>query len=445
MSTSAAQPNARHAWFAVAMVFLFMLINFADKAVIGLSGPAIMKELGLTPTRFGLLGSAFFWLFALSGVIGGFIANRVSTRRLMLTLSAIWSVSLLPMSGRVGFPVLLGSRVVLGAAEGPAFPLSMHAIYQWFADRYRALPSGIVASGAAFGSGLIAPLITWLIVSYSWHAAFAALSAAGLLWTLVWLGWGSDGPLGASGPGASGAEAGGRIAQQARVPYRRLLLTPTALGVFIAGFAAYWLIALNLVWLASFLIKSMQLAPSAAAWVIALPSAMQIVLGIGLGWLSQRLTRAGYSSRLARGMLGCLCVITAGALTAGLPLVPQNALRIAIIGVAFSIGNVIFVLGSTLIAEICPGSQRGALLGITNSIHTLAGLIAPLAMGMLVDAGTDPLRGFRIGFVSAGILVAALGVVAAWLIDPEADILRLHPLHASVTSSARFHRRHEQA
>src|SRR5579862_2247082 len=278
------------AWLTVGMVFLFMLINFADKAVVGLSSTAIMSELRLSHAQFGMLGSAFFWLFAASGVVVGFMANRLSTKRIMLTMSAIWSLSLLPMSAHVGFAALLGSRVVLGAAEGPAFPVSMHAVYQWFIDRDRALPSGIVASGAAFGAGIVAPIVTWIIVSYSWHAAFVVLSTIGLLWTLAWLFVGRDGPLREANPE--------RSVRTDRIPYGQLLFSRTAIGVFIAGFAAYWLIALNLVWLANYLTQSVRLTPSAAAWVIALPSAMQIILGIGVAWLSQRLTQNGYSSRL---------------------------------------------------------------------------------------------------------------------------------------------------
>src|SRR5262249_27992375 len=46
-------------WTIVALIFLFMLINYADKAVIGLSAVPIMRELGLSNTQFGTLGSAF--------------------------------------------------------------------------------------------------------------------------------------------------------------------------------------------------------------------------------------------------------------------------------------------------------------------------------------------------------------------------------------------------
>jgi uncharacterized membrane protein len=57
------------AWGMTALIFLFMLINFADKVVVGLAAQPIMAELHLTPEQFGLIGSSFFFLFALSAVI----------------------------------------------------------------------------------------------------------------------------------------------------------------------------------------------------------------------------------------------------------------------------------------------------------------------------------------------------------------------------------------
>jgi MFS family permease len=411
--------GGRKAWTIVVLVFLFMLINFADKAVVGLSSTAIIDELRLTHAQFGALGSAFFLLFSVSGVAIGFLSNRVSTKRIMLVMGVIWALALLPMTGTVSFVALFGSRVILGAAEGPAFPIALHAVYKWFGDKRRAVPTSVVACGAAFGAGVVAPLITWIIVHYSWHAAFAALAVAGLAWAIVWAAVGEDGPVGHSI--ADGVAP-------ARIPYRYLILSRTASGVYIAGFAAYWMIALNIVWLANYLIRAVHLSPSTAAWVIALPSVMQIVLAPCFALLSQQLTKKGYSSRVARGAFGCACVIGAGAAAACLPMLPLGALKIFLIGLAFSIGSVIFTLGSTLIGEICPSSQRGALLGITNSVHTLAGLIAPVAMGLIVDVGSDPVDGFRTGYLYAGLLVIALGIAAALLIHPEADLRRFRRL-----------------
>jgi len=404
------------AWTTVVLVFLFMLINFADKAVMGLASVPIMGDLRLSHEQFGLLGSAFFLLFSLSGVAVGFLANRIGTKPLMLMMAIVWACALLLPSVAATFQALLLSRVILGAAEGPAFPVAMHCVYKWFADQRRALPTSVVASGAAFGGGLIAPLITWIITHRGWHAAFAILGVAGLVWAVSWALLAREGPL------VVGAAAGTGGGPAAPIPYRRLLSSRTALGVFIGGFAAYWIIALNLVWLANYLVKVVRLPPEQAAWVITLPSIVQMVLAPACAQLSQILTRRGWSSRISRGWLGSLCVILGGVSLASVPFANDRIVAIACIGLGFSIGSVMFTLGTTLIGEISPTPQRGAMLGMTNSIHTLAGLCAPFVMGLLVDVNSDPVAGFRAGYLYAGILVAVLGAVAAVLIDPEADL-----------------------
>ena len=165
------------------------------------------------------------------------------------------------------------------------------------------------------------------------------------------------------------------------IPYASLIFSRTAIGVYLAGFAAYWVIALNLVWLANYLIHALRMAPQSAAWVIALPSALQMVLAPCCAWLSQGLSARGVPSRISRGLFGALCVMISGISMILVPNVGManagvGTLEVLLIGVCFSIGSVIFTLGTTLIGEISPLAQRGAMLGMANSVHTLAGLRA---------------------------------------------------------------------
>ncbi len=85
----AAERVAGRAWLIVAMLFCFMLVNFADKAVLGLSAVPIMQELGLDHTEFGLIGTSFFAFFSLSAVLVGFVVNRVSTTWVLLINPAV--------------------------------------------------------------------------------------------------------------------------------------------------------------------------------------------------------------------------------------------------------------------------------------------------------------------------------------------------------------------
>ena len=416
LKTGLEQAPVRGAWLHVGFVFSFMVINFADKSVIGLSSGPIMSEMGLTNAQFGALGSAFFLLFSISGVVGGFLANEIRTKPLMSLMAALWAASVLPISLVSSFPLLVVSRLVLGAAEGPAFPIALHSVYKWFPDRQRALPTSVISSGAAFGTGMVAPLISWIITRYGWHTAFGVLGMTSLGWLCLWSAMAAEGPL--------DRVLASRPEDIARVTYRQLLSSRTAVGVFLAGFAAYSVIALNITWLANYLVKQVHMTLIKAGWIIGLVSLMQIILVPGFAWLSQVLSGLGVSSRVTRGLLGAACVVTSGACMIWMVGIRTAPLQDLLIGLSFSIGAVIFPLGSNLIGEITPPMQRGAMLGITNSVHTLAGLVAPAMMGHIIDAYASPASGFRIGYVMNGLMVIALGVVAAVLINPQADLAR---------------------
>src|SRR5882724_10238536 len=208
------------AWGMTALIFLFMLINFADKVVVGLAAQPIMAELKLSPEQFGLIGSSFFFLFALSAIVVGFITNRVKTQHTLLVMAIIWSLVQFPMLGTVSLEMLIACRIVLGAGEGPAAPVATHAIYKWFPDSLRGMPTAIIAQGSALGVIVAVPALNWIIVHYSWHWAFAALGIVGLGWVVLWLIFGREGTLVDRPVGQADGSA-------ERVPYRYLLTCPS--------------------------------------------------------------------------------------------------------------------------------------------------------------------------------------------------------------------------
>src|ERR1700760_1121729 len=157
------------AWTITILLTVFMLINFLDKIVLGLVAVPLMDELHLTPQQFGDLGSGFFWLFAVGGVFGGFLANRFRTRSLILAMVLAWSLCQLPIIWAASAGIIILCRAVLGVTQGPAWPIA------------------IVAQGSAVGlivAGLLMPVIT---AHWGWRANFLILAVIGGLWALVWL------------------------------------------------------------------------------------------------------------------------------------------------------------------------------------------------------------------------------------------------------------------
>src|SRR3954464_1185869 len=305
-----ATSTPKGAWTVTFLLFLFMVVNFADKIVVGLAGVPIMTELKLDPEQFGTLGSSFFILFSISALLGGFIVNSVPTRWVLLVMAVIWSVAQFPMVGTVSFTTLLICRVILGAGEGPAFSVAVHSIYKWFPDEKRTLPTAILSQGSAFGVILAVPALNWLIVNYSWHHAFGALGVVGLMWVVAWLILGKEGPL---------AQTVAMAAAEPRIPYFQLLTSRTFIGCVAATFGAYWALSLGLTWFTPFIVQGLGFSQSDSGWVSVVPWGFGAVVVLAAGWVSQVMLARGFTTRGARGVLGSVPMVVGGLILFTLP------------------------------------------------------------------------------------------------------------------------------
>jgi MFS family permease len=179
--------------------------------VIGLLAVPMMESLQLTPSQFGLVASSFFWVFAVAGIAGGFMANRVATTTMLLVMALAWSVFQIPLAMSTSLAVLILSRVLLGIAEGPAFPVAVHAAYKWFPDDRRNVPVAFFSQGGSVGlliAGIAIPQIT---LHWGWRANFYVLSAVGLIWALLWLALGREGRIDTRHSNGTSAGAGDRL------------------------------------------------------------------------------------------------------------------------------------------------------------------------------------------------------------------------------------------
>ncbi len=409
------QATPKGAWGIVVLLFFYMLVNFADKIVVGLAAVPIMTDLKLTPKEFGTLGSAFFWLFSISAIVFGFVINRVPTRWVLLGLGLVWSLSQFPMVGEVSLTTLLICRVILGAGEGPAFSIAVHAIFKWFPDHKRTLPTAILAQGSSFGIIIAVPMLNWIIVNHSWHWAFGALGIVGLIWIAFWLAFGKEGPLEAKPtPGLA----------LPRVPYAKLLLSPTFIGCVLATFGAYWALSLGLTWFTAFL-RNLGFNQSQAGYVSILPWIVGAAVSIGTGVLSQVLLRRGYSTRTARGILGAAPLVFGGLLLALIPQVSSVPLQLTFLIFGSGLCGAIYVVCPAMLGEFTPDSQRGAIISIYGALYTIAGILAPAVMGNVIEGAATPAEGYMNGYRILSMVLLASGVAGLALLWPGAERARM--------------------
>ncbi len=395
----------------------FMMINFADKAVLGLAAGPVMAEFGLSNTEFGLLSSAFYLLFSVSAATVGLLGDRLPAGALLTGLALTWSAAQLPLlAPAAGVGTLLASRILLGAGEGPGIPLATHAAFSWYPARARSLPATMIVAGGALGGVIGLPLLALLIGAWGWRAALGVLGAAGQVWVACWRRWGGTGPHRVT---ASGTDS--------RVPYRRILLTGTWLGSTVSAFTVQWALALMTAWLPRHLSQQRGYGTAVAGLLAGLPMAGSVLLALGAGAVSQRLLRRQISGRLAQGVLGAALAVAAGCGLLLITRVDGTAPLIAVMVVGFAAGNAQTPLNNAAIADMCPPGRSGLMLGASYALAAVAALLAPTVTGRLADTAPTPAAGFTTAFDLAGLLLIAGGLIAAATVNPDRDRTRLSP------------------
>lgn len=107
-------------------IFLLMLflvsVNYIDRASLSVAMPLISKEFNIDPALQGLILSSFFWTYAVMQVPGGMLADRFKPRIVIASATIFWGAFQAVAAVATNWPVLLLTRLGLGASEAPIYP-----------------------------------------------------------------------------------------------------------------------------------------------------------------------------------------------------------------------------------------------------------------------------------------------------------------------------------
>jgi MFS transporter, ACS family, D-galactonate transporter len=394
-------PNLQR-WAVVALLFIASFINYLDRATISVALPLISLDLRIGPETKGVLLSSFFWSYALLQIPVGWCADRINLRWLYAGLFAIWSLA----CGFTGFAgslaILILLRIILGVGESIYLPGGSKIVTLLFPSKDRAFPSGLFDSGTRLGLAVGAPLIAVLIKYYGWRNMFALVGFTAVLWILPWL---LVAPRNLQGTRRENVEGGYFLARH--IHFNRNLLG-ICLGFFC--FDYYWYLLVT--WLPDYLVTSRHLPLVRAGFYAALP---YLVFGIcqpAGGWISDALIRWGWSETHARKTMVTVAFLS------GLLLVPAASAQTPLGALGFLVGGSLVGLSTGnmfAILQCCaPHDEVGIWTGFENFAGNIAGILAPIATGFLIQRTASYLPGFAL---AAGVLVA--GIFAYWWVVGE--------------------------
>lgn len=418
----------RYGWFITVSLLFLMMLSWADKAVLGIAAVPLMKDLGITPEQFGLVGSAMFLTFGVAQIVAAPIANKVSSKWILLVLCLLWSIAQAPILMFASLPALWASRLLLGAGEGPLAPVLMHGIYKWFPEKKGATPAALASSGVTLGIVAFAPVLAWVIGQFGWQTAFALLAIVGLVWSVFWVIAGKEGPYTSRQveQEIEGVPADEKpVLVENKVRYWRTILSPSWIFAVLASFFGYWTFTLAMSWGPAYFQNVLGFTGQQAGTMIALPAAWGAIATVGLSALTQRLHLRGVPTRKARGWVLGISATVAGACLVGATLAVSPVLSIALMVVGFGTAPALFAITYLVVAELTTIAQRGANLSIANAVLTSGGVFAPAVSGFLIGGATSPADGYKAAFALAGGLMFTFGILALLFVNQQRDRRRL--------------------
>jgi MFS family permease len=371
-------------WLVVALLAVASIVAYIDRVnlSVALIDVDFKTFFGLSNTDRGLANSAFFWSYAALQIPAGWLVDRYGSKRPIAIGFAVWSILTAVTSLTTGFSMLFAIRALLGVAEAVIHPASMRWIRFNFPEKHRGLAIGLFMSGSKFGPAIGAVAAAWLIESHGWRAMFFILGAGALLWLIPWmLVVKKDRDTGSIDQSVAAAAQ----AAAEHVPMRRLFASPVLWGTIIGTFCYMYFVYFCMTWMPAYFNEARHLSLKSSSLYTTFSFAGMAIVAILGGWAADRLIARGIDAVLIRKAFTITGFLLATTVLIGVAPVSLNvALFFSVLslsGLGLATANY-WALTQTLI----PSGSIGRIVGIQNCAASLAGIVAPILTGWLVDA-----------------------------------------------------------
>lgn len=394
------ETGSSYRWAVVALLWWVCFFNYADRQAIYSVFPLLRQDLHLSDIQLGFIGSAFIWMYAITGPIAGWLCDRTRRKWMILTALLFWSVITAATAAVHSYPLLMLVRTLSGLGEAFYFPaaLSMIADYHPSSTRSRAmsLHQSSVYVGTVAGGGLAA----WIAERHGWHQSFLLFGLGGVLLSLVL---------------ALCLREPARIQQhrpQSSISVSQEILNlasnRSALILILVFVGVNFVATTLLTWLPTYLYRHMQLSVTSAGLQATLSVQAASICGVMLGgWLADVWVQRSRSGRIYVQALGLLCGFPFLLMIGFVHALPVLFAVLVVVGLSKGVYD--SNIWASLYDTIAPES-RGFAVGLMNSIGWVGGGLAPLYIALV-----DKHIGMGLAISSTGLLYLLLGLYLLFL------------------------------
>jgi MFS family permease len=169
------------AWWALAVLVAINVLNFYDRHVAGAVVEPVRKEFGLTDTQLGWLNTAFTILYGVVGIPLGYLADRVSRKKLLAVGIAVWAMLTASARWVHSYPFLVLTRLGVGVGEAAAAPTATSWIGDLYPPERRSRPLALFMLGVPVGGALSFFFSGPIAQRLGWRATMVVAAAPALL------------------------------------------------------------------------------------------------------------------------------------------------------------------------------------------------------------------------------------------------------------------------
>lgn len=395
----------------LALLGTLSVITFLDRMAIAVTGPAIQRDLAITPDQWGWVLGAYVLAYAVFEIPSGAMGDRHGYRKELSRITLWWSVFTAATAACRNFWQLAGARFLFGIGAAGAYPNMTGVLYKWLPKRERARGQGVVWGTSRLGGALAPLLLVPLEARFGWHIVFVVLGMLGLVWTIAWRGWFRDRP--ADQPGISAEEVAEIDSDDGDAhlgtPWRRLLRLPQlwliALAYFFYAFGSWFFFNWFPIWMvngAHFTVAQMGVYGSIP---FLLGFASNLVGGALSDWLARRI-----GARRAYGLITSLCLTATAVLLFAMTVAASKVAIVVLAGAAFAVMDLMLPAAWAMCMAI-GGRFGGTASGVMNTAGNIGGFVCTVIIGYVIaDTGNYdlPVKGVALMVLIAAGLFATI-------------------------------------
>uniref|UniRef100_A0A8C2D001 Vesicular glutamate transporter 1 n=1 Tax=Cyprinus carpio TaxID=7962 RepID=A0A8C2D001_CYPCA len=347
------------------------------------------------PETVGMIHGSFFWGYIVTQIPGGFICQKFAANRVFgFAIVATSTLNMLiPAAARVHYGCVIMVRVCQGLVEGVSYP-ACHGIWaKWAPPLERSRLATTAFCGSYAGAVVAMPLAGVLVQYTGWSSVFYVYGTVGIFWYLFWILVSYESP--AAHPTISPEERkyiedaiGESTGLKFNTPWRHFFTSMPVYAIIVANFCRSWTFYLLLISQPAYFEEVFRFEISKVGMVSALPHlVMTIIVPIG-GQLADYLrTHNIMTTTNVRKLMNCggfgmeatLLLVVGFSHTKGIA-ISFLVLAVGFSGFAISGFNVNHL-------DIAP-RYASILMGISNGVGTLSGMVCPLIVGAMTKHKT---------------------------------------------------------